>query len=116
MSILSLLHLDVFLTLKFNFLSFCYKRFYPYDHQEKVNGVKAALYKLFADYTKYGVASSSIASLQTSSSSMTMGNSQQCPPMIRKTSSTLLMTTILDVSLSIIISIYYFSIFKYIVQ
>ena len=25
---------------KLNFLSFCYKRHYPYDHQEKVNRVK----------------------------------------------------------------------------
>ena len=73
-SILSLLHLDVFLTLKWNFLRFCYKRIYPYDHQEKVNRVKVALSKLFVDYRKYGVASNSIASFQTSSSSMTMGH------------------------------------------
>ena len=32
---------------KLNFLSYCYKRLYPYDHQEKVNRVKGALYKLF---------------------------------------------------------------------
>ena len=41
---------------KLNFLSFCYKRLYAYDHQEKVNKVKEALYKLFAQYTKYEVA------------------------------------------------------------
>ena len=63
---------------KLNFLSFFYKRLYPYDHQEKVNKVKETLYKLFVEYTKYEVASSSSASLQTSSSSMTMGaHSQQ---------------------------------------
>ena len=32
---------------KLKFLSYCYKRLYPYDHQEKVNRVKGALYKLF---------------------------------------------------------------------
>ena len=32
---------------KLNFLSFCYKRHYPNDHQEKVNRVKEALYKPF---------------------------------------------------------------------
>ena len=35
---------------KLNFLSFCYKRLYPYDHQEKVNKMKEALYKLFVGY------------------------------------------------------------------
>ena len=39
---------------KLNFLSFYYKRLYPYDHQKKVNMVKKALYKLFVEYTKYG--------------------------------------------------------------
>ena len=104
---------------KLNFLSFCYKRLYPYDHQEKVNRLKEDLYKLFAEYTKYGAASSSIASFQTTSSLMTMGAySKQCPPMTTKPSSTSSMTSILDVSLSIIISIYYFpfySFFKYLI-
>ena len=104
---------------KLNFLSFCYKRLYPYDHQEKVNRVKEALYKLFPEYTKYGAASSLIPSFQTSSPSMTMGaHSQQCPSMTSKTSSTSSLTSILDVSLSIIIFIYYFycySFFKYLV-
>ena len=91
---------------KLNFLSFCYKRLYLYDHQEKVN---EALYKLFIEYTKYGVASGSIASFHTSSSSMTMGaHSQQCPLVTSETSSISSMTPILDVILSIIISIYLF--------
>ena len=94
---------------KLNFLSFYYKRLYPYNHQEKVNRVKEALYKLLFEYTKYGIASSPMASFQTSLSSMTMGAySQQCPLMTSGTSSTSLMTSILNVRLSIIISIYYF--------
>ena len=104
---------------KLNFLSFCYKRLYPYDHQEKVNRVNEALYKLFAEYTKYGATSSSIASFQTRSSSMTMSAySQQRPPLKSGTSSTSSMTSILDVSLIIIIFIHYFScysFFKYLV-
>ena len=94
---------------KLNFLSFFYKRLYPYDHQEKVNRVKEALYKLFAEYTKYGATSSSIASFQTRSSSTTMGAYlQQCPPVKSGTSSTSSMTSILDVSL---INIFLFIIF-----
>ena len=101
---------------KLNFLSFCYKRLYPYDHQEKVNKVKEALYKLFDGYSKYGVASSSIVSFQTSSSSMTRGAySQQCPSMTSGTSSTSSMTSKLDVSLSIIIFFFCYSFFKYLV-
>ena len=104
---------------KLNFLSFFYKRLYPYDHQEKVNRVKEALYKLFAEYTKYGATSSSIASFQTRSSSLTMGAYlQQCPPVKSRTSSTSSMASILDVSLIIIIFIHYFScysFFKYLV-
>ena len=53
---------------KLNFLIFCYKKLYPYDHQEKVTRVKEALYKLFVEYTKYGTTSSSITSFQTRSS------------------------------------------------
>ena len=99
---------------KLNFLSFFYKRLYPYDHQEKVNRVKVALYKLFAKYTKYGAASSSIHSFQNSSSSITTGaHSQQCPPMTSGTSSTSSMTSILDVSLSIIMFINYFSCYSF---
>ena len=102
---------------KLNFFSFCYKKLYPYDHQEKVNKVKVVLYKLFFEYTKYGAASSSIPSCQTSSSSITMGAcSQQCPLVTSGTTSS--MTSIFDVSLSIIIFIYYFScysFFKYLV-
>ena len=94
---------------KLDFLSFRYKRRYPYDHQEKVNRVKEALYKLFVEYTKYGAASSLIASFQTTSSSMT--------PMTTRPSSTSSMTSILDVSSSIIISIFIFLFifFKYLV-
>ena len=80
-----------------SFLSFFYKRLYPYDHQEKVNRVKGALYKPFAEYTKYGAAPSSIASFQTSSSSMIMGvHSQRCPLMTSGASATSSMTSILD--------------------
>ena len=87
---------------KLNFLSFCYKRLYPYDYQEKVNRVKGALYKPFVEYTKYGAASSSITSFQTSSSSMTMGaHLQLSPPMTCGTSATSSMTSILDVSFKV---------------
>ena len=37
---------------KLNFFSFFYKRLSIYVHQEKVNRVKRALYKLFAEYRK----------------------------------------------------------------
>ena len=84
-----------------------------------MNRVNEALYKLFAEYTKYGATSSSIASFQTRSSSMTIGAySQQRPPLKSGTSSTSSMTSILDVSLIIIIFIHYFycySFFKYLV-
>ena len=84
-----------------------------------MNRVEEALYKLFAEYIKYGATSSSIASFQTRSSSMTMGAySQQCPPVKSGTSSTTSITSILDVSLIIIIFIHYFScysFFKYLV-
>ena len=84
-----------------------------------MNRVKEALYKLFAEYTKFGATSSSIASFQTRSSSMTMGDYlQQCSPVKSGTSSTSSMTYILDVRLIIIIFIHYFScysFFKYLV-
>ena len=38
-----------------------------------MKGVKGVLHKIFAEYTKYGAALSSIAPFQSSSSSMTMG-------------------------------------------
>ena len=99
---------------KLNFLSFYYKRLYPYNHQEKVNRVKEALYKLLFEYTKYGISSSPMASFQNSLSSMTMGaHSQQCPLMTSGTSSTSLMTSILNVRLSIIISIYYLFVIRF---
>ena len=79
-----------------------------------MNRVNEALYKLFAEYTKYGATSSSIASFQTKSSSMTMGAySQQRPPLKSGASSTSSMTSILDVSLIIIIFIHYFSCYSF---
>ncbi|KAL2531617.1 putative HAT dimerization domain [Abeliophyllum distichum] len=43
---------------KLKFLSFCYKRMYPHDYQEKIDRVKNALYILFSEYIKNGILNS----------------------------------------------------------
>lgn len=78
---------------KMKFLTFCFKRLYPNDYEQRVKTVRDSLYKLFGEYEKAGITSTSVEGCSQSSSFMPMTSTAQ---------------SILDVSIILLIALIIF--------